>query len=62
MGGHLRDLYAKRAQRHREQEELDAALAAWVEKQSADNAAELYRKACAYLGIRPVVVDEDDEH
>lgn len=56
------DIYERRTRRDREQAELDAALARWVEKQSSDNSAELYRKACAYLGVRPVVVDEDDEH
>lgn len=50
----------KRQRQEREGRELDEALAAWVEKQSSDNTHQLYRKACAYLGIQPVVVDEED--
>ena len=52
----------RRERQEREQLELDEALLAWVEKQSSENTHVLYTKACAYLGVKPVVVDEDDEH
>ena len=53
---------AERKRRRAQQSlNLDAALAAWVEKRSSENTHLLYRAACAYLGVRPVVVDEDDE-